>query len=254
MYHLMFDGIFSNQVLLNDILQVQTTLENIPVELKLTTVSQAFILPYYNGIVPEDCGVSGFIFLPGGHFTIHTFSNRNCYFIDLFSENYFNKRDAIQLINEYLPCKESISNFSTRKDTNTSSYNEIVDKKNIKDDFGLHFLLAIDGYLGTKNMDDLFKVFDSLPSKINMTPIMRPYMIKSEISKNTYISILTMIAESHISLHIINEKLAFFDIFSCSFFNINKVLPQLKDIFIGRNTSEILTVRGSKYRQKFSRN
>ena len=64
-------------------LLVQEMLEEIPCHLGLEPAMPPFLLPYYNGVVAEDCGISAFVVLRGGHFTLHTFSFREAYFADI---------------------------------------------------------------------------------------------------------------------------------------------------------------------------
>jgi S-adenosylmethionine/arginine decarboxylase-like enzyme len=98
-------------------------------------------------------------------------------------------------------------------------------------------------------MEGLFDSFDTLPYRIGMTPIMRPYAIKSNHENQDVLSILTMIAESHISLHIfLYTREAYLDLFSCSFFDYSAVSEQLRQEFGGTVTNEILISRGSKYK------
>ena len=97
-------------------------------------------------------------------------------------------------------------------------------------------------------MDDLFEVFDTMPYKIGMTPIIRPYVVKNKVGTETVLSILTMIAESHISLHYYTDsKRAYLDLFSCRFFNYPEVVAKLKQVFNSPVINETLIARGSKY-------
>ena len=83
-----------------------------------------------------------------------------------------------------------------------------------------------------------------------MTPIMRPYVIRETLGDGRQVlSALTMIAESHVSLHVFpDEERAYFDIFSCRFFDREQVVPQLKACFPGGTVHEALIARGSRYR------
>jgi hypothetical protein len=99
-------------------------------------------------------------------------------------------------------------------------------------------------------MDDLFNVFDTMPFHIGMTPIMRPYTVKNIVNGEKVTSILTMIAESHISMHYFEDSgRAYFDLFSCRFFNYNEVIGKIKNVFHSNVANETLIARGSKYQQ-----
>ncbi|MCX6561209.1 MAG: hypothetical protein NTZ26_11945 [Candidatus Aminicenantes bacterium] len=76
MYHFTLDAFRGFRSRLDDIHLVHEVLDEIPLRLGLKALMPPFVLPYYNGVIPEDCGISAFVFLAGGHFTIHTFSFR----------------------------------------------------------------------------------------------------------------------------------------------------------------------------------
>jgi S-adenosylmethionine/arginine decarboxylase-like enzyme len=78
-------------------------------------------------------------------------------------------------------------------------------------------------------LDGIFNYFDGLPSKVGMTPIIRPYVITSRVDGQAVVSGLTMIAESHIALHVFTKsRKAYFDVFSCTFFDTRKVPREIK--------------------------
>src|SRR5439155_15555 len=79
---------------------------------------------------------------------------------------------------------------------------------------------------------------------------MRPYVIRDRAADGRgVLSAMTMIAESHVSLHVFpDEERAYFDIFSCRFFDRDRVVPQLKACFPGGTVQEALIARGSRYR------
>src|SRR5205823_7285811 len=83
MLHFTIDGFRGFRSRFDDAHLIQEVLEDAPAQLGLKRAMPAFVLPYYSGVVPEDCGISAFVFLAGGHFTLHTFSFRETYFADL---------------------------------------------------------------------------------------------------------------------------------------------------------------------------
>ncbi len=121
---------------------------------------------------------------------------------------------------------------------------------NITADFGPHVFLDLAEYAGPQSLDDLFTLFDRLPWEIDMTPIMRPYLLKGEtVDGRRFVSVVTMIAESHIILHLFpDERRAFFDLFSCRFFDSDKVLARLKLLLPGEVLNETMIGRGGNYR------
>lgn len=247
MNHFVRDAFNGYRARLDDIILVHEVLEEIPLKLGMKPVMPPFILPYYNGVVPEDCGISAFIFLAGGHFTLHTFSFREAYFVDLVSPDPFDTAKLDTLIKEAFPAERVVSYQLERERKETYpakiEINEALD-------FGPHLFLDFNNYNGPKSMDDLFTVFDTMPFQIGMTPIMRPYTVKNSVNGEKVTSILTMIAESHISMHYFHESgRAYLDLFSCRFFNYDEVIGKLKKVFQSPVSNETLIARGSKYQQ-----
>lgn len=244
--HSTLDGFGGHRSRFDDVRLVHELLEELPERLGLQPAMPPMLLPYYNGVEPDDCGVSGFVFLPGGHLTLHTFSFRECYFADLVAAAPFDNTELQRLLGVALPTRQL--DFHTAK--RPKQFDEIEVQP--QDDFGPHLLINIEGYTGPNNMDTLFTLFDNLPPRIDMTPIMRPYVLRSNMADGTPIlSAMTMIAESHIALHI-NEKTkeAFFDIFSCKFFDVDEVMDELKAAFPGKKHSVQLIARGCGYRTR----
>lgn len=245
MNHFVMDAFKGYRSRLDDILLVHELLEEIPETLGLQPVMPPFVLPYYNGVIPEDCGISAFIFLSGGHFTIHTFSFREAFFVDLVTPKPLDPSLLANRIKSAFPA-EIINTDCTARGNQQSSFKKIPIDPAV--DFGPHVMLDFEQYTGPATMDELFTLFDTMPYKIDMTPIMRPYAVKGTYQGEEVISILTMIAESHISLHYFPKQAkAYFDIFSCRFFDYNDVVGKLKQEFNGQVNSEIYIGRGSKY-------
>jgi S-adenosylmethionine/arginine decarboxylase-like enzyme len=245
MNHFVMDAFHGYRSRLDDIMLVYEALEEIPQKLGLKAAMPPFILPYYNGVVPEDCGISAFVFLAGGHFTIHTFSFRETYFVDVFSPEAFDTAQAEKLIKDAFPA-ERITSYCLERERPETYPAKIEINEEL--DFGPHLFLDLKKYSGPKSMDDLFAFFDTMPFNIGMTPIIRPIMVKNTIGSEKVTSILTMIAESHISLHYFEESgQAYFDLFSCRFFDYEIVSAKLKQILKSEITKETLISRGSKY-------
>lgn len=245
MQHFMIDGFQGFRSRFDHIQLIQEVLEEVPVQLGLQPAMPAFLLPYYNGVVPDDCGVSAFVFLVGGHFTLHTFSFREAYFADLVTPATFDPKRLRLLLEAAFPCETTTANVIER----TPSLLKNVEP-DAAADFGPHLFLDIEQYQGPGTMDALFSLFDQLPTNIGMTPIMRPYVIRGINSANgPVLSAMTMIAESHISLHVFpTEEKAYFDLFSCRFFDRDIVVPRIKAQLRGEYVNEALITRGNKYR------
>lgn len=245
MQHFMIDGFKGFRSRFDHIQLIQEVLEEVPMRLGLTPAMPPFLLPYYNGVVPEDCGVSAFVLLNGGHFTLHTFSFREAYFADMLAPTAFDTRQLRQQLDAAFPCETQTVHTVQRAPEPLRSV-----PPDTTADFGPHVFLDLADYSGPQSMDDLFTLFDRLPWEIGMTPIMRPYLLKGETAEGRpYLSAVTMIAESHIILHLFPvERRAFFDLFSCRFFETDQVLTRLKALLPGEVLNEAMVGRGSKYR------
>lgn len=245
MNHFVLDAFHGYRSRLDDIMLVYEALEEIPQKLGLKAVMPPFILPYYNGVVPEDCGISAFVFLAGGHFTIHTFSFRETYFVDLLTPESYEPSMLEKLIKDAFPA-DRINSYTLKRGCQETYPTKIEINQEL--DFGPHLFFDMKNYNGPKSLDELFSFFDTMPFKIGMTPIIRPIVVKNKVSHENVISILTMIAESHISLHYFEEsKQAYFDLFSCRFFDNADVCGTLKQILKSEINNETLISRGSKY-------
>mgnify|MGYP003353021486 CR=1 FL=1 len=69
MLHCTLDGFGGHRSRFDDIRLVHELLEELPGRLGLQPAMPPMLLPYYNGVEPDDCGISGFVFLAGGHLT-----------------------------------------------------------------------------------------------------------------------------------------------------------------------------------------
>jgi S-adenosylmethionine/arginine decarboxylase-like enzyme len=246
MRHFLFDAYNSYRSRLDDIPFVHEFLEEAPLKLGLQPTMPPFVLPYYNGIVPEDCGISSFVFLAGGHLTLHTFSYRGAFFIDLLSPAPVNEKKIRALIDDAFPSERNFENSIDR----TAGERLVRPAMDARTDFGPHLFLDFEDFRGPDTMDAIFAYFDGLPRKVGMTPIIRPYVVRNRVGREDVLSGMTMIAESHISLHVfLGSRKAYFDLFSCSFFDSRKVVAELKRGLRGKVVHEALISRGSKYKK-----
>jgi S-adenosylmethionine/arginine decarboxylase-like enzyme len=243
MRHFTIDGFQGSRSRFDDIAAIREALKEIPGQLGLRPAMPPFVLPYYNGLVPADGGVSAFLFLEGGHFSVHTFSFRHVYFSDLVARRDFDARRLEALLDKVLPCGTTVTNTIDRRDLRDTEHD-------VATDFGPHLFLDIDGYRGPRTLDQLFALFDKLPREIGMTPIMRPYVIRDAgPDGREVLSAMTMIAESHITLHVYpDEHRAYFDVFSCRFFSAFALVPRLRAYLPGTSVREALIARGRNYR------
>jgi len=246
MLHYTLDGFGGHRSRFDDVRLVQEVLEEAPARLGLRPAMPPLLLPYYNGVDPDDCGISAFVILPGGHLTLHTFSFRECFFADLVAPRAFDVHEATATLTRALPVR-TVETHTARR---PRPFDEVPVHPD--EDFGPHLLIHVDGYRGPTDMDGVFRLFDDLPARIDMTPIMRPYVLRSaDPDHGEWLSAVTMIAESHIALHLdLARGVALFDIFSCKFFDVDEVRGELLRALPGAHHDVQLIARGCGYRVK----
>jgi S-adenosylmethionine/arginine decarboxylase-like enzyme len=239
----MIDAYRSVQSKLDDIKYIYELITKITHYLDIKPIMPPMVIPYYYGTVPEDNGISAFVMLEGGHFTIHTFSYRECYFADLLYADFFDSEKLSDLLQRELPSgKYTQKSFDRRFKSEIS--NELDGDH--REDFGPHLLarVQLDHPI---SMETLFDLFESLPYDLNMLPIMRPYILKSSKKNPSYLSGMTLIAQSHIAVHHkYEDNILYIDMFSCSFTDFSKFMDVIND-YMGTNVDFELIIRGSKH-------
>lgn len=249
MLHIMLDmyGCESEQA--NDLKSIYEIINKVINELSLKAIMPPLLVPYYYGKVKEDDGISAFVLLKGGHFTIHTFPERECYFVDLLYDGFFGEDKLITCLGRELPFAEKKIHvvdrrFNIEDQCKFSSIDENLD-------FGPHYLIKTTGKCEL-SMEQIYHFLDALPTEINMDPIMRPVVITDKVKNHSIISGLTVIAQSHIALHYYkNSGLAYIDIFSCSFINCDNLISVVKEK-LGIECESVLISRGSKHSHKLA--
>ncbi|MFZ9703646.1 MAG: S-adenosylmethionine decarboxylase [Bacilli bacterium] len=216
MTHFMFDGYgVKSTVPLGDANFVNQTINLVLRSLNIKPISPAYLLPYDYGLVPLDEGLSSFIFLPGGHLTIHTFPLRGCYFVDLTTQTTITEKQFAKALQTYWP--------SDAKKSRLFSANRIGENPNQPFDptsvFGPHVMATL-SLKKALTLEAANQFLEGLIADIGMTPITRAYGIYDTYQNPTYLSSIVMIAESHLSIHLnLKTNQMFFDIFSCKMFD-----------------------------------
>jgi S-adenosylmethionine decarboxylase len=119
--------------------------------------------------------------------------------------------------------------------------------------FGPHVML--DAYrCDPKSLNDkklVYKFLDTLPAKIGMKKMMKPYVMYAEANDKKDPggwSGFVMIQESHISIHtFIKRRFVTADIYSCKEFDTEKAVNFFKKAFKPKNIDSIVETRGKKY-------
>lgn len=74
-------------------------LKNIPELIQMTPITQPYVFPY-EGLVPEDKGITGIVIIAESHISVHSFEDKGYCFIDIFSCKPFDYERAIELTKE----------------------------------------------------------------------------------------------------------------------------------------------------------
>ena len=93
--HLLMDGFCDDRELLQDEEFLRNLLSEYPGRIGMTRISEPFIIRYED-CVPEEWGISGFVFLAESHIVIHTFVERGFVNIDVFSCKDFDTEHAAE--------------------------------------------------------------------------------------------------------------------------------------------------------------
>lgn len=83
-HHLTLDLNKCNVDKLSDYRFIFNLLNELPEKIGMTKITQPYVFPY-NGLVPEDSGITGIVIIAESHISIHTFEQKSYVFIDLFS-------------------------------------------------------------------------------------------------------------------------------------------------------------------------
>jgi S-adenosylmethionine decarboxylase len=97
--HLMLDGYDCNPNLLQDLGLIYNFLDECPERIKMTKIMPPYVFKY-EGIKPEDWGISGFVLIAESHISIHTFPEKKYLRMELFSCKKFDLNDTISYLKE----------------------------------------------------------------------------------------------------------------------------------------------------------
>lgn len=229
MLHMMLDVYKCNSPKFNNMLSVNNLINDICTQLNLKPIAPPIIIPFYYGKVADDDGISAFVLLEGGHFTIHTFYKRRCAFIDLLFDEFEGEYLVKMLAKRASAVKkgqaiyEGVHVNDWEIDRNCKNSFISIDqinkfKRGIENSFsgfGPHYFVTANC---TKplSLERIYEILDHMPQKARMTPISRPFVVYDQIDNPEFISGIVVIAESHISIHYnVAERKLYFDMFTC---------------------------------------
>lgn len=241
MQHLMIDSYDGNKAFLADTDRMRSTMNRFAQRYG-GAVEEPYLIPYFDGKVEEDSGLTSMALLEeGGHVAIHSFDKKGVVFVDLACWN-------PDLLNEREMVRQFIAGvFQTGRSDVFTRHDGGVD--NLPQCFGPHYMA--DGRVARRpNMEKVYDFLDSLPASIGMTPISKPQVIKRNDGGMTG---AVIIAESHITWQFcpVNQDAGngsggfnhHLDVFSCKEFDVNLLKETLRKNGI-KSDKETLIARG----------
>lgn len=243
MIHFVIDSYGCDSSRTNNLRDVYEVIAKLVNTFQLKPIMPPQLVPYYYCEQPEDVGISAFILLKGGHFTIHTFPEWGCYFADLLVEedSFINKKTLEKFLKNEFPCDTLIV---------IPVYRDEFDKMDLgeykSEDFGPHYMLSATLEKGEPfTVDSMMRLLDTLPPRVGMHPINRPVVLYDTVDNPTYLSGIALIAESHIAIHYnLAEKKILMDVFSCKRIEPSKYEIVKQEIFKDNKVDEKLVRRG----------
>lgn len=83
-------------------------LKMLPELMHMTPIIQPYVFPY-EGLVPEDKGITGIVIIAESHISVHSFEEKGYCFIDIFSCKDFDIDRAIQItLDTFKPADKEI--------------------------------------------------------------------------------------------------------------------------------------------------
>ncbi|MFO8239929.1 MAG: hypothetical protein AVO38_06380 [delta proteobacterium ML8_D] len=118
--------------------------------------------------------------------------------------------------------------------------------------YGPHLMLDLSDCNSTilNDLDACFRLLNELPERIGMTKITQPYVFRycGVVPEDEGITGVTIIAESHISLHTYpKKKFVFVDIFSCKPFDVERAKDHVIQFFQSKSPSVHIKERGAAF-------
>ncbi|HEY9746228.1 MAG TPA: S-adenosylmethionine decarboxylase, partial [Oculatellaceae cyanobacterium] len=109
--HLMLDCKGCNPDKISDVGYIFNVLNRLPEMVGMTKITQPYVFPY-EGLVPEDKGVTGVVIIAESHLTFHSFTEKDYFFFDLFSCKPFDVEAAKRFIVEAFEVRETEAHYA----------------------------------------------------------------------------------------------------------------------------------------------
>lgn len=102
--HLMLDCRGCNTEKISNLEYVFKFLNELPERIGMTKITQPYVFPY-EGLIPEDCGITGTVIIAESHITFHSFVEKDYFFFDVFSCKHFDMDIVAQMVMETFDVK-----------------------------------------------------------------------------------------------------------------------------------------------------
>jgi len=97
--HLMLDCRGCNAEKIGNLDFVWHFLNDLPEKIGMTKIIQPYVFPY-EGLIPEDRGITGMVVIAESHITFHSFTEKDYFFFDIFSCKHFDVNRVVDLVRE----------------------------------------------------------------------------------------------------------------------------------------------------------
>jgi S-adenosylmethionine decarboxylase len=102
--HLMLDCRQCNLQKMGDLAFIFDFLNRLPEQIGMTKITQPYVFPY-EGLIPEDKGVTGTVIIAESHITFHSFLEKDYFFFDAFSCKPFDIEQVQQIVQDTFEVK-----------------------------------------------------------------------------------------------------------------------------------------------------
>lgn len=97
--HLMLDCRGCNIEKISNLEYVFKFLNELPDRIGMTKITQPYVFPY-EGLIPEDKGITGTVIIAESHITFHSFIDKDYFFFDVFSCKHFDVDAVAKIVME----------------------------------------------------------------------------------------------------------------------------------------------------------
>jgi len=97
--HLMLDCRGCNAEKIGNLEYVFKFLNELPERIGMTKITQPYVFPY-EGLIPEDKGITGTVIIAESHITFHSFTDKDYFFFDVFSCKHFDTDIVAKMVQD----------------------------------------------------------------------------------------------------------------------------------------------------------